>query len=123
MKKVCLCLFAMCFLFFAGCSYIDNIKCNYFNYVKIMSGSMKPLFEVGEIVRYETVNFDELIVGDIVLVCYGGDSGKKIVHRIVEINTDENGKYLILKGDANSSNDSQKFYKNDYIGRIILEEE
>ncbi len=45
---------------------------------------------------------DDLNVGDVIV--YETDIGL-IVHRIVEISADENGKYFILKGDNNSTED------------------
>jgi len=48
---------------------------------------------------------DDIYVGDVIV--YETDIGL-IVHRVVEIGSDEEGKYFILKGDNNTSKDPYK---------------
>ena len=86
------------------------------NMLKVASDSMAPEIVMGDIVTYEKVDFDLLQVGDIVVV---EADGIFITHRIVEIGSNENGKYLILKGDNNLTPGIEPYYESQYIGKVI----
>ena len=59
---------------------------------------------------------DDIYVGDVIV--YETDIGL-IVHRVVEIGSDEDGKYFILKGDNNTSKDPYKV-RFDQIRYVLV---
>ena len=69
----------------------------------VLSGSMEPELSAGDIIIGETVDPDELKIGDI--VTYEGESGqvkgKVVTHEIVDI-TNENGEVLFITGNHDS---------------------
>lgn len=83
------------------------------NKVKIQSSSMEPALKLGEVYEYEKVAIDELKVGDIVYV-----KEHNLCHRIIEIGSDDEGKFFILKGDNNVIADDITFRYQDITGRI-----
>ena len=64
---------------------------------------------------FELNNFDSIQIGDIV-VCNVNNS--MVTHRVIDINQNEQGKYLILKGDNNQIPDAEKYYEDSYIGKV-----
>ena len=41
-----------------------------------------------------------------------------VTHRVIDINQNEQGKYLTLKGDNNQIADAEKYYEDSYIGKV-----
>jgi len=69
------------------------------------TNSMDPVFDFGHTLIARKEGFhNELKPGDIVV--YHAGSGKYIVHRIIEIKTDEQGKLYTLEGDNNTRPDA-----------------
>lgn len=79
-----------------------NTTPNVFGYKTfvIVSGSMEPELEIGDIAVVKNVNKDELQVGDVISFREGN---AVVTHRITEIT--EEGKYK-TKGDANNTEDT-----------------
>ncbi len=102
----------ICLILFVG------FVCGIFPYqpIVILSNSMVPNFSRGDIVVVDKN-------GD-----YGIDSiiqfeneGINVVHRIVGIGTDENGKtYYITKGDNNNTEDNWVVYEEQIYGTVKL---
>jgi hypothetical protein len=83
------------------------------------SGSMLPLFDTGANgIRIKPQTSDEIKLGDI--VSYERNS-ELIVHRVIEIGTDEQGLYFVTKGDNNAFSDGKiRFDEIKYITIGIL---
>ena len=83
----------------------------------IISGSMMPELEIGDIVVVKTVLPEDLNVGD--LISYR--KGQVIVtHRITKIlDSSDNKKEFITKGDSNNVEDSGKVFENALEGKVI----
>lgn len=81
------------------------------------TNSMDPLLDAGsnglEIVPE---NAEQINLGDI--VSYESKDGI-IVHRVIEINKDENGTYFILKGDNNPEQDPGKVRFEQIKGVVV----
>jgi len=72
------------------------------------TGSMRPLLDAGTTgIEIRPESEDQLKVGDIVAYRAKWTDGV-IIHRIVDIEEDENGIYFTLKGDNNSREDPEK---------------
>lgn len=91
-----------------------------FNYVPIgvMSNSMKPVFERGDIIVYNKINNPKKIkVNDI--VCYQLDK-IKVMHRVVKIEEVDGKRYFTFKGDNLITNDPLKVKEEQLIGKIMF---
>lgn len=85
------------------------------------SNSMSPEISKGDAVIIKKIDsYKELKVGDI--IAYNNStSGKIIIHRLVEIKTDDNGeKIYVTKGDANNGVDSIKVTYEKIRGVVKL---
>lgn len=87
---------------------------------RVSSGSMKPAYEVGDVIIVKETDPMKLNVGD---VCtYNGTTGefagKIITHRVIKAAYKENGEYYIqTKGDANPNEDPPINVK-DVVGKV-----
>lgn len=93
-----------------------------FQYVVILTNSMQPTINPGDLVITRPVSPSELHVGDIILYeVHLGNATYKITHRIVAIRTDKNGRYYFLtKGDNRKYTDPWRVYPEQVVGRVIL---
>jgi signal peptidase len=87
----------------------------------VISGSMKPKYDIGDVLISKKIDAADLKVGD--TISYLGEAGdfrnKVITHQIVGINKDENGKYIFrAKGLANLVEDPI-VYERQLYGKVI----
>lgn len=86
----------------------------------VLTGSMEPVYHVGDIIIDRSVPESELKVGDD--VTYLGTSssfeGMVITHRIVRITEEEGVKTFVTKGTANDIEDTPITY-NQIYGKVI----
>lgn len=104
-------IFSLVFLFIGNLSsFSDKIYdiVRYRSYV-IISGSMEPTINIGDLIITTKVNREDLEVGDI--ITFDRD-GMTATHRIIELNDHE----LITQGDANNVHDNPIAYE-DIIGK------
>jgi len=79
-----------------------------------MSGDAPDHIEVGDLIFVGKTEPEELEVGDIIAFMQGKTV---ITHRILEIQTDANGKLLYYtKGDANNAPDQKPVMEDDLVG-------
>ncbi|MDD2490540.1 MAG: signal peptidase I [Bacilli bacterium] len=85
---------------------VSNNRVSFFNYRMfiVVSGSMKPKYDIGDVLISKEVVPSKIKVGD--TISYLGKAGnfrdKVITHQVIRIETDETGKYLFhAKGLAN----------------------
>lgn len=83
----------------------------------IVSGSMEPNLNVGDIVLIKTVDEQEIKVNDIISFREGQSI---ITHRIVEISEEEGIKKYITKGDNNNAKDSNAVEYEEIEGVYIV---
>lgn len=100
----------------------------------VATGSMKPVYEVGDILVSKEVSPEEIKVGDDIV--YRGEvstyNNKIITHRVISIEKQEDGNYkIITQGVANTAQDPEidqtqvygkivcKLQILSYIGRLI----
>lgn len=79
--------------------------------VVVLSGSMRPTFEVGTIIYYKAVSQEEIQEGDIITYQMGNEL---VTHRVKRI---ENGDY-ITQGDANNVEDGKPVPYSSIQGRV-----
>lgn len=80
----------------------------------VLSGSMDPTIETGDLIFIKNVQNDALKEGDV--ICYM-NAGKAVTHRIVDITvTDSGDKQYITQGDANNAKDMQPVLEKQIQG-------
>ena len=84
------------------------------------TGSMKPTFQGGEIFGIAKWPFEDVQVGEIIVVWWEGLQ-INVVHRVIAIRHDRDGKVvgLVTKGDANMSRDHVICTKENFVGLVI----
>ena len=86
--------------------------------IGVMSNSMKPHFERGDIIIYKKIkDINNIKVNDI--ICYQLDD-IKVMHRVVKIDNIDNKKYFTTKGDNLLTNDPLKVKEEQIIGTIVF---
>jgi len=75
--------------------------------------SMEPTIHADDYVLFHEANFDNVGVGDIII--YRSNSGRFIIHRIIEKTND----YIICQGDNNPIPDSENIYPDMIRGKYI----
>ncbi|MDQ1205232.1 signal peptidase I [Microbacterium sp. SORGH_AS_0862] len=104
---------AICILVFLA-ALVTNVRP-----VVVISGSMAPGIPVGSVVFTQEVPADDVVVGDIVTVQRPRDLGL-VTHRVVQATSIEGGgASLILRGDANDTDDPQP-YDVRTVGKYIF---
>lgn len=79
----------------------------------IVSGSMQPTLEIGDIILIKNVTEDEIQKNDIIAYREGQTV---VTHRVIDIIETENGKQFITKGDNNNVKDSYPVQYRDIEG-------
>lgn len=86
----------------------------------ILTGSMKPQLNPGDLVAVRSANFSDVGVGDVIV--YQVESGKPavITHRVVGIGQDgEGNRVLRTQGDANAEVDEQSVRSEQLRGTVM----
>lgn len=98
-------------------------KISFLNYrmFTVITGSMKPKYDVGDVLIAKEVDPSSIKIGD--TISYLGDendfTGKVITHEVVGIDKDENGKYVFrAKGLANLVEDP-KVSEDQLYGKVV----
>ncbi len=92
----------------------------------VLSGSMEPYFNPGDIVLIEPVNTSDVQIGDVVAFhpSWGRGNGKDAsrtlyTHRVVGIVQNSTGLYFITKGDNNEENDPTPVLAKNVVGKVV----
>ena len=80
----------------------------------VLSGSMRPALEPGDVVVSAPVQAGDVQVGDIVIVDNPARPGHTLVHRVDSLRPDGT---LVTRGDANASADSTGVAPAEVLGR------
>lgn len=101
----------------------SNNKLSFFNFrmFTVVSGSMKPTYDIGDVLISKETDASKIKVGD--TISYLGRAGsfrdKVITHKVVGIEKDENGKYVFrTKGTANLVEDPL-VYQEQLYGVVV----
>lgn len=82
----------------------------------IISGSMEPNINIGDIVITKKLDESELSVGDVISYRKGQNV---ITHRIVRINVEGGEWSVVTKGDNNNTDDDEKILYSNIEGKVI----
>ena len=88
---------------------------------RVITGSMEPEYDVGEVVISKEVDPKSIKVGDdiVYLGSYGEYSGKIIMHEVVAIDTDENGNFNFHAKGLHSSSVEDPQIKESQIYGVV----
>lgn len=116
-------IFILMFLLVVCLQRFSNNRLSFFDYrmFTVLTGSMEPKYNVGDVLISKDVPIDELKVGD--AISYIGKSGdvkdKVVTHEIIEIETTEDGKKVFhTQGIANIIEDPL-VYEDQIYGKIV----
>ena len=94
----------------------------------VMSDSMNPTFESGDVILVEDVDPATVEEGDV--ITYADGSGELTTHRVVDVVEEDGELYFQTKGDANEDPDqglvpaaaveARHAYTLPYIGHVVL---
>ena len=87
----------------------------------VLSGSMRPTYEVGSLIYVKSVDYKKLKVGDPITYMISQDT--IVTHRIVEVLVDEEDPNTIryfTKGDANNVPDGTSVHYKNIIGKPVF---
>jgi signal peptidase I len=93
---------------------------SFFGYtpLTVLSNSMNPYLESGDLTFIQRVPFDKISVGDV--ITYREETDKFITHRVVQM-TEKNGQAaFITKGDNNNADDANPVLKEQLIGKQVF---
>ena len=87
----------------------------------VLSGSMRPTYEVGSLIYVKSVDYKTLQVGDPITYMISQDT--IVTHRIIEVLVDEEDPDTIryfTKGDANAVADGSSVHYKNIIGKPVF---
>jgi signal peptidase len=85
----------------------------------VISGSMRPTLDVGDVVIIAKVSADTIKPGDIIQ--FREAEGVTTVHRVVEIQEIEGNMLFVTQGDANSEPDVNPVIPANVVGKVIFD--
>jgi signal peptidase len=83
----------------------------------ILSGSMVPVMNIGDVAILHTIPGSEAKLRDIVMFPVGS---MKVTHRIIDVEKAEEGRYFTTKGDANGEPESDLLAEQDVQGKVVM---
>lgn len=117
---ICLALLAVVIITPKGENGSKVVSVAGYSIMSVLTGSMEPNYNIGDIVIIKKTNTDELKVKD-VITFYSSDpdmNGKIVTHRINDI-INENGRLEFeTKGDNNQAVDTENVPEDKVIGKV-----
>jgi len=89
-----------------------------FHPTTVISGSMRPTMDVGDVVIIAKVPADQVKLGDIIQ--FRRPEKVTMMHRVVEIQETEGAKFFITKGDANDEPDTDPVIPENVVGKLVF---
>ena len=83
----------------------------------VLSGSMRPTMDVGDMAIFRDVPADSIGPGDIIRFWRDGEM---VIHRVVEVSGEGDGRLFVTKGDANREPDVAPVYPSQVRGKVVL---
>lgn len=82
----------------------------------ILSGSMQPGINIGDIVIIKEIKGEQAQIGDIIMFPMGS---MKVTHRVIGIQQRDGKKYFITKGDANPEPEPDPVPEQNVKGKVV----
>jgi signal peptidase I len=114
MKKILTILLTLALLF-GACSKVSEDPELFAGHFVIVGVSMNPVLFEGDIVMVEPLEFENVVINDVIVFEH---RGSLIAHRVIKINKDGN---FITKGDnPKARQDPFPISRISYRGRVIM---
>lgn len=109
-------------LFFSATVVIANVKGKQpeilgYKFYTVLSGSMEPTIETGDLIIVEEVSPDDINVGDIISF-KSANTNNIVTHRVFAVVNEDEVKFK-TKGDANNVEDNSLVDAKDLQGRYV----
>lgn len=88
-----------------------------FRTMTVLTGSMRPGIQPGDMILSRSVNSNKLEAGDVVTYRKGSSF---VTHRVVEVVSSEGSLQFRTKGDANNADDQELISADRIIGRMLF---
>jgi len=99
-------------------NFLKKLPINFTFEAKILSPSMEPTLQMGEMVKIKRISIDLIKKNDIILF-FEKHFKYPIIHRVVKIINEKNQKKLITKGDNVKFNDKHLVTEKELIGKMV----
>lgn len=99
----------------------NTIAIGGFRMFSVATGSMVPVYEVGDILISKEIDVEDIKVGDDIVYLgeKGSFKGKVVTHRVISIEQQEDGNYkIITQGVANNTQDPE-INQTQVYGKVI----
>lgn len=90
------------------------------HFLIILSGSMAPEANAGDIVVSTYINPEEIKINDVITFGYADDPKNCITHRVINITNESSSMCFQTKGDANEDPDQRTVQSSELIGKVVL---
>ncbi len=84
----------------------------------VLSGSMRPVIDAGDVIIIAKIPTDTIEVGDISQ--FRKPEKITIMHRVIEIQGTEEAKLFITKGDDNDEPDADPVIPKNVVGKVVF---
>ena len=121
-----ICLIAVCLVIGALLFALNNSPGKSlfgYRYYTVLTGSMSPSYEVGDVVFVHIEKSDKIKEGDVITFNPSNDSEAYLTHRVTEKLENYKGAGVTCfrtKGDANNSQDSFLISEDKVIGKVVF---
>jgi signal peptidase len=85
----------------------------------VLSGSMEPSFEAGDMIIVESVDPESVSEGD-VITFRREDSDTPVTHRVIDVDQSDGAATFKTKGDANEEADNGRVQAEQVVGRVMF---
>ncbi|HHX77712.1 MAG TPA: signal peptidase I, partial [Firmicutes bacterium] len=82
----------------------------------VLTGSMSPCIEPGDIVIVRRVSPAEITVDDVIQF---REENMKVIHRVVSLQEENNNLFFVTKGDANERADAAPVTGDRVMGKVV----
>lgn len=87
-----------------------------YKFFVVLTGSMSPTIEVGDLVVVKETEPEAITVGDVITYSVGDDN--VVTHRVKDI-VEENQLQFVTQGDANNVEDMNPIQHEDLVGKVV----
>lgn len=82
----------------------------------IVSGSMLPVIQIGDVIIVQKVPAEQVQIGDIIQF---KTENIRVAHRVIDIKEENRKRVLVTKGDNNPSADTDPVLPEQVVGRVV----
>ena len=92
-----------------------------FRIFSVATGSMVPVYNVGDILISKEINGEDIKVGDDLVYAgkSGSFSGKIVTHRVISVEEKDQGNYKIITQGVANNNPDPEINQNQVYGKVI----